>query len=84
MRPIKFKEYNVIFAKDQAPYQPLPAYRDEKDIKGSIYHCWQLTFKERFKIIFTGRLWFNVLTFKNPPQPILPMVDSPFGKIKRR
>jgi len=78
MKPIEFKEQNVVFAKNQEPYLPMPAYRDETDMRGAIYHCWQMTVRERIKILFTGKLWINVLTFKKPPQPILPLADSPF------
>jgi hypothetical protein len=77
MKPIYFKESNVVFAKDQKPYLPLPAYQDDLQ-GGRIFHCWKLTIKERIKILFTGKLWINVLNFKQPPQPIKPMVDSPF------
>lgn len=77
MTPIEFKEQNIIFAKNQSPYLPLPAYQDYEQ-GGRIFHCWRLNLKERFKILFTGRLWINVLTFNQPPQPIKPMVDTPF------
>ena len=74
MKPIEFKEQNVIYAKDQEPYLPLPAYRD----KEQIFHCWKLSILERIKILLTSKLWINVLNFNNPPQPIKPMVDNPF------
>lgn len=77
MEPIEFKQQNVIFAKNQPEYIPLPAYRDNK-YGGRIFHCWKLSFKERFKILFTGKLWINVLNFKQAPQPIKPMVENPF------
>ena len=79
MKAIEFKQQNVVFAKDQKPYLPLPAYQDEIQ-GGRIFHCWKLNPWERIKILFTGKLWINVLTFKQPPQPIKPMVDSPFRK----
>ena len=79
MKPIEFKEQNVVFAKDQKPYLPLPAYQD--DINGGrIFHCWKLTLPEKFKILFTGKLWIEVLNFKQPPQPIRPMINNPFNK----
>ena len=80
MKPIDFPERNIVFAKNQEPYLPLPAYQDDRQ-GGRIFHCWQLTFKERIKILWTGILWINVLNFKQPPQPIKPMVDRPFFKI---
>lgn len=81
MTPIEFKEQNIVFAKDQDPYLPLPAYQDNEQ-GGRIFHCWRLSIKERFKMLFTGKLWINVLNFNQPPQPIKPMVDSPFKKNK--
>lgn len=81
MKPITFKEHNIIFAKNQPPYLPLPAYQD--DVQGGrIFHCWQLNLREKIKLLFTGKLWIIVSTFKEPPQPIKPMVDSPFNKNK--
>lgn len=79
MKPIEFEEHNVVFAKDQPPYLPLPAYRDDEQ-GGRIFHKWKLSWGERVKVLFTGVLWINVLNFNQPPQPILPMVDSPFKK----
>ncbi len=77
MKPIEFKEQNIVFAKDQPPYLSLPAYQDSEQ-GGRIFHCWKLNFKERFKMLFTGKLWINILNFNQPPQPIKPMVDTPF------
>ena len=77
MEPIEFKQQNVVFAKDQKPYLPLPAYQDDEQ-GGRIFHCWKLSFVERVKIFFTGKLWINVLNFKQKPQPIKPMVKNPF------
>ena len=79
MKPIEFKEQNVVFAKNQDPYLPLPAYQD--DIQGGrIFHCWKLSLRERIKILFTGRLWINILNFHQLPQPIKPLIDNPFRK----
>jgi len=77
MNPIEFKEQNKVYAKDQKPYLPLPVYED--DVQGGrVFHCWGLTFTERLKILFTGKLWINVLNFGQPLQPIRPMIDCPF------
>lgn len=75
MKPVTFKEHNVVFAKDQPEYKPLPAYRDED---GRIICCWKLTFKERFKLLLTGNLWHNVMTFNHPLQPQYLTVTTPF------
>ena len=54
MKPITFKEHNVVYAKDQPEYNPLPALKDNT---GAVVSCWKLSIKERFKLIFTGKLW---------------------------
>lgn len=79
MIPIKFKEHNKVYAEHQKEYLPLPVYED--DVQGGrVYHCWQLSLMERVKILFTGKLWINVLNFKQKLQPILPMIDNPFKR----
>lgn len=78
MTLIKFPEHNVVFAENQPEYLPLPAYK-HNDQEGTIICCWQLTLKERLKLLFTGKLWHSVLTFNNPLQPQLLAVDKPFN-----
>ena len=82
MKPIEFKQQNKVYAKDQKPYLPLPVYEDSEQ-GGRVFHCWKLTFWERIKILFTGKLWINVLNFGQPLQPIRPMIDCPFEDINR-
>lgn len=66
MKPVYFKEANITFAKDQPQYLPLPAERSED---GMVTTCWQMSFKERIKVLFTGKVWLQTLTFNNPLQP---------------
>jgi hypothetical protein len=73
MKPIEFKEQNIIFAKNQKEYLPLPAF---VKVDGDVISCWRLSFKERFKILFTGKLWLCVKTFNTKLQPLLPTVDK--------
>lgn len=71
----KFDECNVVYAKDQKEYKPLPAFKSED---GEIVTCWKLSLKERFKILLSGRMWLNVLTFNKPLQPLLISIRKPF------
>ncbi len=75
MKPVEFPQCNAVLAKDQPEYQPLPVYRDEF---GLVVSCWRLTFWERFKLLFRGRMWLMQLTFGRPLQPQLPQTESPF------
>lgn len=69
MHLVKFKGHNVVFAEDQPEYLPLPAYKDPDSQEGEIICCWKLTFKERVKLLFTGKLWHSIHTFNEALQP---------------
>jgi hypothetical protein len=75
MKPERFKEQNTTMAKNQYPYLPLPAFKDED---GAITSCWSLNIRERIKLFFTGRIWLTLLTFNKPLQPQILRVDYPF------
>jgi len=81
MKPISpvvkgFEE--VVIAKDQPEYLPLPAIICDD---GRVISRWRLSLKERIKVFFTGNLWLHQLAFHQPLQPQLPTVDIP--KLKR-
>ena len=79
MKPIKFKEQNMIVAKDQPEYLSLPALRIPKDAEGKVMFCVGLTFKERVKILFSGKLWCILVQFRdrnNRPNPVTPSYFS--------
>jgi len=48
MKPIKFKQSNITFAKDQPEYLPLPAFKDDGP-DGLIISCWKLTISEPWR-----------------------------------
>jgi len=75
MKPIEFPEVNCVLAEDQPEYLPLPVFRADD---GEVVSCWALTWSERFKVFFRGRIWWSVLTFNRPLQPQCPHVDRPF------
>jgi hypothetical protein len=66
---VEFPEVTVIIAKDQPQYRPLPAHRVPGDPQGRIVFCWKLNFLARLRVLFTGELWHQVLTFNHPLQP---------------
>lgn len=77
MQLITFPEVNVTYAQDQPQYTPLPAYRNITDPEGRLTCCWQLTFWERIKILFSGVVWQQVLTFNRPLQPQKLTIEKP-------
>lgn len=75
MKPIKFPECNTTYAENQPEYQPLPGYKHNGP-KGEFIFCHQLDWKERLKILFTGKLWVCLLTFNNPLTPSFHTVNK--------
>jgi len=66
MKPVEFKNQNIVYAKDQKEYQPLPALKFED---GTVVSCWKMKPWERIKILITGRIWLNLLSFNKPLTP---------------
>ena len=75
MKPIGFPEQTRVWAANQPPYLPLPAYSDDRET----ISLWALTWVERIRILFTGRLWLRQLNFRQPLQPQSPSTRCPFG-----
>lgn len=65
MKPVEFKHQTIVFAKDQPEYQHLPALV----IDGEVISCWELTFKERLKVLVFGRVWMSLMSFNKPLTP---------------
>lgn len=68
MTPIKFAEANVTFAENQPEYNALPAFKNNSP-EGEVVSCWQLSFTERLRILFTGKLWVSLYSFNRPLTP---------------
>lgn len=68
MKPVEFKHQNIVFAKDQPEYTPLPALKLNTP-QGEVISCWKMTLKERIIVLFTGRVWISLLSFNNPLTP---------------
>lgn len=81
MKPVWFPQQNTTLAKDQPQYIALPVYQEPPhapDYEGNVISCWRLTWRERFKLLFSGRLWLSQLTFGHALQPQRPSIESPF------
>jgi len=66
MKAIKFKKSNIEIAKDQDEYKTLPA-EIKKD--GEVIFCYELTFRERLRVLFGENLYISQFTFNKPLQP---------------
>lgn len=74
LQPVAPGWTGTTYARDQPEYQPLPVVRNGN---GDVVSAWALTWRERLRVLFTGRLYFGLLTFNKPLQPILPMSQPP-------
>lgn len=74
MLPVKFPESNMVYAKDQKQYIPLPVYQTPD---GVLTSCWPFTWRERLRVLFGKPLWIQVLTFNQPLQPMKLLLDKP-------
>ena len=66
MTPVPFREQNIIFLPPHGmedKVEELPAFKGQ----GQVISCWHLSFWERLKLLFTGRLWFSVIGNDQPP-----------------
>lgn len=68
MKPVEFKEQNVVFAKDQPEYLPLPAFLNSD---GVVTSCWELSEDEIKEIISSRKIWVCQKIFDRVLQPII-------------
>ncbi len=62
MKPIKFKESNVMLT-GKGEIKNLPAYRDGEHIMS----CWKMSLKEKLSALLFGRVWLVVKSSKTQP-----------------
>jgi hypothetical protein len=75
--PIQFPEASLELGANQPEYLPLPGHIDPNDPWGVMTFAWKLTWRERLKLLVTGVLWHQVLTFKHPLQPQKMLTTKP-------
>lgn len=64
----------VVYAKDQPQYIPLPAHRSSD---GVVTTRWKLSLREKFHLLFGRPLYLQVMTFNSPLQPVKLTIDTP-------
>lgn len=75
MKPTVFEGQNCMYGGDS--YFDLPAHKAEDGLYNTVTTCWKLSFKERLKVLFTGLMWVQLLTFNKPLSPTKLSVDKP-------
>lgn len=76
MKLTTFPEQNATIAKAQPPYIPMPVHVSYDD-QGRMVCCWKLSLVERLQVLFTGKVWHQILTFYQPMQPQLLTISKP-------
>lgn len=84
MKPISpiipgLERHEVVIAKDQPEYQPLPALPADGS---TVITRWRLSFRERLVALFNGDIYLHVSTFGRPLQPVYLSVDEPLLELK--
>lgn len=85
MKPTDFKQSTKVLQRPstmaESECQSLPVWSDGKQCVS----CWKLSFKERIKVLFHGKVWLGVLSGKTQP-PVFLSGESVFVKapIKER
>lgn len=74
MKALEFKEQNIVFAKDQKEYLPLPAHAQNN---GIVTFCMELDKEELEHVQKTKQLFITRLTFNGPVQPLKVAVIKP-------
>ena len=74
MNCIKFKQCNSIYAKDQDDYLSLQVHKTDD---GIVTSCWKMNWKERLKVLFSGKVYLQILTFNQQLQPQKMTVENP-------
>lgn len=64
----------VVYAKDQPEYNPLPVFKDEN---GTVVSRWRLTWRERLCVLLRGDVYLTVMTFNRPLQPVRLETEPP-------
>lgn len=75
MKAIKFPEQTHILAENQEEYKQLPVHVTD-DSDRQMISCHKLNWRERIKILFTGKLWHSQLTFGSKFSPTFMTVNK--------
>ena len=68
MKALNFKHQTVVFAENQPQYTPLPALKLETK-EGEVIFCMGLSFWERLRVLFLGKIWVSLMMFGNDLTP---------------
>lgn len=77
MTAIEFEESNMVLAKDQPQYVPLPVHVNPMDPDVPVTACFELSEEEIVQIVATKRIWHTQICFGQAVQPIRMSTTKP-------
>lgn len=66
MKPTKFKECNLEYAKNQPEYNSIHVFKTDD---GEVITYWKMSFLERLRVLFKGGIWLSLQTFNRGLTP---------------
>lgn len=72
----EFEGQTALIAENQPEYIPMPAHISPE---GVVTCCWHLTWRERFRLLLTGEIWHQILTFRTDLQQQKLSTERPEG-----
>lgn len=73
MSPIEFEGMTGTAAKNQPEYGNLPMHRNDTTVTS----CWKMTWRERIRVLFTGRVWLQLLEYDRLITPSIVSANNP-------
>lgn len=67
MKPIEFKQQNCVYASQDKNVIDLLAHKNVET--GIVSSLWKLTWWERIKTLYYGKIWCQQMVCDNPLQP---------------
>lgn len=67
----------IVIAKDQPEYLPLPAMRIGDPSAGVLLARWRMSWRERIRALFSGDVYVQIMTFGRPVQPLSVSTEVP-------
>ena len=80
--PVAFLEANTVWKgwpadETRSEVMDLHAHKDDRNQSIS---CWRMSWRERIRILFTGRVWLSVMGEQHPP--VCVMGETPFLEVE--
>ena len=79
MKPVDFSGSNFTFSRFASEYdEPTPM----RMVEDTAFICFKMTWREKLKVLFTGKIWVEYQRVKRPINGVLPSVNNPIKKQK--